>query len=227
MKKSWATLLAVLLAGAILFVARHQLDVGRGQLNQPELALAVPRPEFLHFAALGNDALAADLLLARTLAAYGSLYYQKKIFPQPELKALFFTVCRLDPVNEEVFLMGGNLLSQQRPADARELLRLAMMYHPQSWRFPEMIGFTFFFRTHQYFPAARYYEIAARLPGHPPYVPSLSGKFYRQAGHLEMALRVLNNFYITAQDPRLKESFRQEIEAIRQQLAAEKEGRSA
>ncbi|MCP5106374.1 MAG: hypothetical protein GY950_23515 [bacterium] len=114
--------------------------------------------------------------------------------------------------------MANNTLSSVNIEDSIEILKLGMKYHPDYWKFPEMIGFNYFYHLKDPHRAARYYEQAARLPGHPPYVPSLSGKFYQESGRYEDALRVLYNFYSTTEDKRLKKSFKNYIEAVQEKI---------
>lgn len=124
----------------------------------------------------------------------------------------------MDPHNTDAILLAGNILSNVDVHGAIQLLKLGMKHHPRYWKFPEMVGYFYFFRLNDSFQAGYYYELAARLPDHPPYVPSLSGKFYQESGRYEEAIRVLYNFYSTTTDKRLKASFKESIEEIQKKI---------
>ncbi len=129
----------------------------------------------------------------------------------------------MDPRNREAFLMGNNILKTADPStrSSIELLKRGMFYHPDFWKFPEMIGFNYYYTLDEPELAGKYYEMASGLhsvsdplPGQSgsgkspaPYVASLSGKFYEESGKYREALRILKKFYQTTQDKQLKKSF--------------------
>lgn len=210
-------LLLPLAAAAAVLLARPGLRAApRFTPLDPEFL--VPDAAYLKLLSLGHDALLSDLLQARALTYYGAHYRRRAGFPFANLPRLFEAACRLDPRNVDAFLLGANLTVGQDPQASIGLLRLGNMFHPTQWKFPEMIGFRYFYTLRNHFMAARYYEMAARLPGRPPYVPSLAGKLYDEAGRTREAIRVLANFYVTTRDKRLKESFRRDIEALQRKL---------
>lgn len=219
-RAAWAVLLLILLCGFLLVRSQRSLTRAAAAAGEMEKEgdLYLPEVSYLKFISLGHDGLMADLVLAKALTYYGSHYYERNTFPFKYIKKLFFTAVQLDPMNREAFLMANNILGSIDARDAVEILELGMSFHPDYWKFPEMIGFNYFYHLKDPRNAARYYELAAKLPGHPPYVPSLAGKFYRESGRYEDAVRVLYNFYSTTEDKRLKDSFKAYIEAVREQM---------
>ncbi|MGE5343047.1 MAG: tetratricopeptide repeat protein [Candidatus Omnitrophota bacterium] len=222
-KNRLSTVMLILLGmgcGCGWILSQRALITSRHHSNAPETEtdLYLPEPRYLTFISLGHHELVADLVLAKTLSYYGSHYYQRKNFAFKHLKKLFLTAVELDPLNRDAFLMAGNTLADIDTRAAIEILTLGMRYHPQYWKFPEMIGYHYFFRLKDPARAAQYYELASTLPGHPPYVPSLSGKFYEEIGRYEQAIRVLYNFYSTTTDKRLKQSFKASIDEIAEKL---------
>lgn len=180
--------------------------------------LYLPEAPYLQFISMGHDMLISDLVLAKALTYYGSHYYRRHAFAFKHLKKLFVTALQMDPMNKEAFLMANNTLSGINIRDSIEILEMGMSYHPDYWKFPEMIGFDYFYHLKDPHRAAGYYEKAAGLPGHPPYVSSLSGKFYQESGRYEDALRVLNNFYVTTRDKRLKASFKDYMDVVKKKI---------
>ncbi len=186
---------------------------------EEEAELYLPEIPYLKFISLGFDQLIADFVLAKALTYYGEHYFQRHTFKFKHLKKLFFTAVEMDPYNKEAFLMGNNILKTVDPSSRSsiEILKIGLRYHPDNWKFSEMIGFNYYYSLDEPEFAGRYYEIAANKYDHQlqqptpqgpsPYVASLSGKFYEESGKYREALRVLKNFYETTNDKRLKKSF--------------------
>lgn len=188
--------------------------------TEPSLFFSVD-PEQWKLVSLGHYDLISDLLTARALTHFGEAF-RAGLDPQKEyLTELLFTACELAPHNLELAFLAANVMTRFDPAAANRLLNRSMLHNPQSWKIPEMIGFNHSFYLDQPARAARYYEIAARMPNRPPYVPSLAGKFYTETGRHHQALRVLQRFQRESRDPKLKHSFQQTIDDIRRRLEAE------
>jgi tetratricopeptide (TPR) repeat protein len=225
-RKQFLILVLILFCGYLLITSRQHLNryhhtpiTGLESSNfSQEGDLYLPEAPYLKFISLGNDGLVADLVLAKALTYFGSHYKQRHSFRFKHLKKLFMTAVQMDPHNKEVFLLAGNVLSDINVRDAIDILKLGMYYHPKYWKFPEMIGYHYFFRLNDSLNAGKYYELAAGMPDHPPYVPSLSGKFYQESGRYQEALRVLHNFYSTTNDEHLKASFEDSIHAIEEKI---------
>jgi tetratricopeptide (TPR) repeat protein len=210
-------LLTIVIFGFLLILSRGYLAQNQAKQTK-ERDLYLPEAHYLSFIALGHNGLVSDLVLAKALTYYGSHYKERRTFSFKHLKKLFITAVKMDPLNKDAFLMAGNILSDIDVHDAIEVLKLGMTYHPQYWKFPEMIGYHYFYRLNDSYNAGKYYELAAQMPGHPPYVPSISGKLYQESGRYEEAIRVLHNFYSTTTDKRLKKSFKQSIQQLQEKL---------
>ncbi len=183
----------------------------------PESVLYVPKGKYVKILSLNFGEIAADYLLSRALTYFGSHYYQKK-FPYKWLYNLFDSATTVDPMNKEAFMMGARLLTVRNAKLSIELLKKGMKFHPDYWKFPEMIGFIYFFFLKDAEKAAHWYEKASVLPGHPPYVPSLASKFYTQVGKYREAIRVLYNFYSTTKDKKLRKIFKMDIENLQKKI---------
>ncbi len=222
MKPKFIVLLVVICCGILLVSSRFRLEHARAarmeQTAAGEPDIYLPEVSYLKFISLGHDGLVSDLVLARALTYFGSHYRQRHTFRFKHQEKLFLTALHMDPRNRDAFMMANNIMCTIDVKAGINILKLGMEHHPDFWKFPEMIGFDYFYYLEDYHSAAKYYEISARLPGHPPYVPSLAGKFYRRSGHGQDALRVLNNFYTTTRDKRLKESFKASMEEIAAQI---------
>ncbi len=202
----------IILSVAGLFLSVNRYEDFRREVA-PERIFYVPKGEFLKVISSNFTNLVADFMLARAIIYFGSHYYQKD-FEFRWLYQLFDVATTLDPYNKEAFMMGARLLIRKDVKLSNKLLMKAIRHHPDEWKFPEMIGFNYFFYLKEPLKAARWYERASRLPGHPPYVPSLASKFYTEAGRYREALKVLWNFYTTTKDKRLKKIFKKDIEDL-------------
>jgi micrococcal nuclease len=188
----------------------------------PDVYLYLPSGNYLRTLSMGNPSFLGDLIMARALTYFGSHYYQRG-YKYEWLYHLFDVLTDIDPYNKESYLIGARLLTLVDVNLSNKLLEKGMSYHPDYWKIPELIGFNYFYHLKEPAKAAKYYEIASNLPGHPPYVPSLAGKFYSEIGMLEEAIKVLRNFYETTEDKRLKEDFGEQIEELEQKIRERRE----
>jgi len=217
LNKKIVYLILIIVFGLGLVLSQNYLKINSKDYDI-DRDVYIPNSEYLRFISLGNKTLISDIVLAKALTYYGSHYFKRKEFKFKNLKRLFRIAGELDNRNSEAFLMGNNLLTDVNVDDGIELLNLARLYDYRYWKYPEMIGFDYFYYKKDNIRAARYYEIASQLPNHPPYVPSLSSKFYEESGRYKQAIGVLYNFYLTTKDKRLKKSFKKSIEIIEQKL---------
>lgn len=188
----------------------------------PDVYLYLPSGNYLRTLSMGNPSFVGDLIMARALTYFGSHYYQRG-YKYEWLYHLFDVLTDIDPYNKESYLIGARLLTLVDVNLSNKLLEKGMKYHPDYWKIPELMGFNYFYHLKKPEKAAKYYEIASNLPGHPPYIPSLAGKFYSEIGMFEEAIKVLKNFYETTEDKRLKEDFGEQIEELEQKIRERRE----
>ena len=186
-----------------------------------EAGLYLPAAPALALFSLGNEGLMSDLVLARALT-YTGAHMTDREFPFRHQKDLFFTAVQLDPRNSDAVILASNILAGRSVDDAIEILKLGMKQEPLNWKYPELIAFRYFFNQKNFLAAARFYELAARLPGHPPYVPSLSAKMYEESGRLDLAVQVLTAVCNTTADKRLKRDFENMIGNLKKKLQEER-----
>ena len=214
MKPKVRVLILIIICGVLLFFSRSFLsNAGKQRLNRSEL-LYLPEADFLKLIALGHDGLVSDILLAKAVNVFNSHSSQKIFYDQKKLKKLIFTAIDMDPYNADAFLMGNNILKESDVNGSIELLKLGMFYHPELWKFPEMIGFNFSYYLKNSYLARKYYRIAAKLQDYPSFVPRNPERFNDETDRYNDAIRVLYNFYSSTENKILKESFKQAIKRI-------------
>lgn len=202
----------------VFFLSAIKLDRIRSESLRDKPELPRYRTEALHFFSLGHKALVSDLLMARGLSFFGAHYQRKEPAIFAGLKELFALAFELDPQNRELILFAANTLTGIDPDEALSLLELGMVHHPDYWKFPEMFGFICYYHLRDSARAARYYARAASLPGHPPFVPSISSKLYEESGFYEQAIAVLRNLARGNHDSRVRQGFEQRAAQLEKRL---------
>lgn len=207
-----------LLVGALFLTSLHMLDHLRGPADHFGPVLPRFRSGSLSFFALGHAALLSDLLMARGLSHFGA--HQREGNPEvlSGLGQLFAQAFRLDPSNRELPLFGASILGGIHLRAALSLLELGMSRHPREWRFPEFAGFLRYYHAGDSLSAARYYEKASRLPGHPPFVPSISSRLYEESGLLKQAIGVLRNLAGESEDGKVRRGFEERVDQLEERL---------
>ncbi len=213
----------VLLFSIVFVYAISNLKLSniRKNIKTKEEYLLIPSGKYFNITYLGNEEILGDYILSRALIYYGKHYFEKK-YSYSNLYDFFKGVSDIDNYNKQAYMMGARLLSETYPHKGNRILRKGMKFLPNSWKLPELAGFIYYHNIRDKYLAAKYYEIASKKPGHPPFVPSLSSKFYAEGGALEDAIRVLYDFYRTTKDKRLKKSFKYDIENLSAELSLRK-----
>jgi len=174
--------------------------------------LYLPNGNYLQILSLDFDGLLSDLFWIKGAIYFGS-HYRKKTHDCKWLYHMLDLSTDLDPQYYDVYWYGSSILPSVD--ESIRFLEKGRRNFPHDWKIPEMIGFYYHFYLKDYLSAAHYYEIASHLPGHPPYVPSLAGRFYTHAGDIESAIKVLENFYNTCDKKDLKEDFAKRIQQLK------------
>ena len=203
-----STLLA-LFTLMLLSVALYQIEVRlnavRAGLPKAEALAYLPRGEVLRVAALGYDALFADLLWLKVVQVMGEQRSEER---QAEwvYQALDVTTT-LDPKFAYVYELGSVYLGMlaARPDLAVRLLSKGATHNPESWRLHFFLGFNQFFFLGDFKQAADAMSTAATLPGRPDYVPLLAARLYTHAQEPELALVFLDRMYQLNKDERVRE----------------------
>ncbi len=173
--------------------------------EKKENHLYLPGKNYIKLLTLDNEGLGADLFWIKGALYFGSHYRERDSFKFKWLYHILDLATDLDPHYYDVYWYGASLMPSVK--ESIMLLNKGRKYFPQDWKLPEMIGFYYHYQCNDYLAAGKYYEIAGRLPGHPPFVPSLAGRFYTEGGDITSALRVLKNFYDTCEKEDLKKDF--------------------
>jgi len=208
----------VVLVLSLLYFSAQKLE--KYQNADGRMLGGVPRfrTDVLPFLSLGQPALLSDLLMARALSYYGANRFSKDKTVFDGLFELFSQAFILDPDNSDLVLFGANTLLGFDISAAISLLELGMRYRPDYWKYPEMTGFIYYYHQKDSFMAARYYERASHLPGHPPFVPSISSKLYEESGFFDQAIGVLKNLAHGSRSDNVRQGFEERIQSIEERI---------
>lgn len=184
--------------------------------DHTERMLYLPSGSLLKPMALGFDNLLADVLWIRAVVYFGGHYMTDKRYPW--LYHILDLVTTLDPKFEMPYEFGGIVLAMDEKAVSKSIaiLRKGIQHHPNYWRFPFYLGFDYFYLLGDFKTAAGYMELAAQLPGCPPYVPRLAASMkYKTAGPA-IALHFLKEIQDHTEDTRIKEEVSRKIKELQQ-----------
>jgi hypothetical protein len=199
--------LVVVLAGGT-YLSTGKLSLVRENSPLPDDPLYLPNGNYLQLISLDFDGVLSDLFWIKGALYFGS-HYRKKDHDYKWLAHFLDLSTEFDPYYYDVYWYGSSILPSVE--ESIRLLEKGRTYFSTDWKMTEMIGFYYHFYLKDYLAAGRYYEMASLLPGHPPYVPSLAGRFYTEAGDIDSGIRVLKNFYDTCSKKDLKEDFAKRI----------------
>ncbi|HEU4403465.1 MAG TPA: hypothetical protein VFT43_15310 [Candidatus Polarisedimenticolia bacterium] len=162
--------------------------------------LYLPSGRYLHFAALGFDALLADTIYLWSIQYYGNYQiadrylYLEQIYGQ--------VIAELDPRYLDPYLTGALIMTTEarRPEMALRLLDKGIEHNPQVWILPFEAGFICYDDLRDYQRAAAYFEAALKVPGVPPLVRRFYAEMFNRAGDKRTSLKEWDEIYRTAGD---------------------------
>lgn len=107
----------------------------------------------------------------------------------------------LDPNFHEAVLFGSWVLADGEKLDeALKLVAEGQANHPEDYRYPYQRGFLEFLYGKRYLEAAKWFEVAAALPGAPPGVARFAASMYQRGSKTELAIRTWRTIRETSQD---------------------------
>lgn len=217
MKRVWVTALILcaisITAGGLVQVQIDQTRTSRERLQ--EKLIYIPETRFLKAASLGFHAVLADLFWARSVIYFGEHYATDKEYQW--LYRILDATTTLDPENVLAYRFGGTLLSLRKEGveESIALLKKGIEKNPdEDWRLYFLLGYNYFFHLEDYASAAKYMEMASKIPGHPTYLPRLAARMYAKSGNEETALAFLKEAYNQYEDETVKAAIADRINRL-------------
>lgn len=185
-----ATMTAGLLLSAIVGL-QYDLDKRNTQSTRVEELRLLPRGEVMKPALLGYHHLGADIIWLRIIQVIGEQKAGAKDYEW--LAHALDVLTTLDPQYVYAYEAGGTVLTElaSRVDLSNQLLDKGIQANPLAWRLPFFLAYNYFFYLDDYVRAADYMSQAARLPGHPAFVPELAARLYVEGRNPTFALRYL------------------------------------
>ena len=206
----WSVSVMIAVSIGLLLLAvvaiQHELDDARGRTTEmaEELRL-LPRGEILKPALLGYHHVGADLLWLRIVQVLGESHVSSSGWEW--LNHALDVITTLDPQYVYAYDAGGTVLADlaNRVDWSNRLLEKGAQENPTAWRLPFLLAYNHFFHLQDYVQAAKYMAQAARLPGHPAYVPGLAARLYVEGKNPQFALSYLETLMRETHDASMRE----------------------
>ncbi len=179
--------------------------------------LILPRAAVLRPLLLGFHPLAADLYWLRTVQYFGD---RVQTGQQPvNLYALVDLVTSLDSHFVEAYQLGGLFLDiAKRYPEAIAIYEKGIAANPQRWELPYDLGRLYYLDLKDDAAALRWWEIAERQPGRPPYLARFIARLYARTGQLETALELWQDMYERSSNDWVRETAKREMDKILGQM---------
>ena len=185
-------------------------DPRKGRMEE---LLYYPSGLWVRQASLGYETAAADLGWLRCIQYYGEHRMTDNRFDR--IGHVTEVVSELDPAFLQPYIFGAFVLGQEmrRPEEGLALLRRGLERNPESWQLAFETGFLHYVCRRDHAAAARYFALAARLPGHPDYVERFAAFAFQRAGEREMAILLWKRVLATG-NKYMQEVARREIDRL-------------
>lgn len=201
-----------ILGGLVATTARSQAFRYRHYLQE---SLYLPSGEFLDEIALGYKQVVADLVWFSAIQYYGE--YRRGDHSLAYFKGLMDIVSRLDPHFVFAYIFAAWVVSEDLGdfKEGTQILKRGMANNPTSWELPFEIGFLNFTHQVDYEIAARYIELASRMPNAPEQARRLAAFVYTRAGEAGASVRLWEAYKEYTDNPYLKAMAERYIEKLK------------
>jgi hypothetical protein len=179
---------ALCLAGAIALHAAEDRWPAPA-VDRPEL-LYVRSPAVVKRAALGYEAIAADVYWIRALQHFGAERLSTP--PHQPTYALLYPMLdlatTLDPNFSIAYRFGSIFLGEAypggpgRPDLGIALLQKGLAAQPEKWQYMQDLGFIYYWHMRDYVAAAKAFQAAADMPGAPTWLRPLAAVTLAEGG---------------------------------------------
>ncbi len=221
-----AVLVALAPRSALLELGLSNRVLG-GREILPVEGYYLPPAGTLKALAFGYNELAADLLWVRSIA-----YYADHLTTDRDLRHIeryLKTILALDDRFRAIYKYGpamitgrGTWRENAHVLQAIELLKRAHELWPEDWTYPFHLAAYYLDlrgskeqRAEWKRQSADWINRAALIGAEVPWLPSLAAKFYTEQGQRDLAIRHLEEIFLTTQDPRMKEQVLHKLRELR------------
>ena len=202
-----------LLAGSVLTTVRAKRYTEREYLYH---SLYLPSGKFMDQVSLGYNQITSDMIWFSAVQYYGG--FRSGDHDLAYFKGLIDLVTDLDPHFIFPYLFGAVVMSQDMRSfeSGIQLLRKGMHRNPTSWELPFEIGFLSLIDQGNHDMAARYFDLASRMPGAPDRTRRFAAFVYSRAGHDQLSIRMWEELKETTEEPFMRELAEHYLEKLRE-----------
>jgi len=185
--------------------------------------LYLPSGRFVQQASLGYHELAADMVWFQAVQYYGG--YRKSEHDLAYFSGLIDIVNELDPHFVFPYVFGAVVMAQDLGDLDRgiHMLKRGMRNNPSMYELPFEIGFLYYTIARDDSAAARYFDLASRLPGGKERAGRFAAFVYSRAGHTATSMRMWQEI---AQDPDeqpyMRDMARHYLEKLKRESASQR-----
>lgn len=176
----------------------------------------LPKGDYLKLAVLGYRQLAADLIWLKAVQSFGTRNQTTEGYLWTYHAVDVLT--DLDPKFALAYQVAGSILAiwANRVHESVALLEKGVRHNPEVWQLPFFLGYDYFYELHDPIRAAKYFRMAAELPGSPEYLPKLAARMTVEAGDPDAALEFLQRLYnvVKDKDEKLREGLAWRIREV-------------
>ncbi len=177
--------------------------------------LYLPSGKFIEQTSLGYRELAADWVWFQAVQYYGG--YAMSQHDLAYFNGLIDIVTDLDPHFTFPYIFGAVVMSQDMGDMERGvgILKKGMQQNPENWMYPFEIGFLYYVGARDSERAARYFELAGKLPGGSDTARRFAAFVKAKAGHEETSIRMWEEIARNSDQPYMREMAKRYIEKLR------------
>jgi hypothetical protein len=206
--------LAAALVGATVWV---QPFVSRPYLHTN---LYLPSGKLVEQASLGYRELASDMVWFQAVQYYGG--YKQSQHDLAYFSGLINIVTELDPHFAFPYIFGAVVMAQDLGDldGGIAILKRGMNNNPSMYELPFEMGFLYYTVAHDDSAAARYFDLASRLPGGKERAGRFAAFVYSKAGHLETSIRMWQEIANGADEPYMRDLAKHYVEKLEREAVA-------
>lgn len=217
-----------MIIGIVLIVSLAALSMNLDEISTEKRQLEVlylPSGQFLEQVSLGYRNLAADILWFRTIQYYGG-------YRQGENDIKLFThlvdvITDLDPQFAFAYLFGGLIIAEDLGHfdEGVAFIEKGIENNPTDWWLVFELGFLHYvnMENRDLEAAARYFELASRLPGADEITKRFAAFVAARAGHVRTSIVMWDELSRTSGNPYIRELAKEYIAKLEKQLEQEME----
>jgi tetratricopeptide (TPR) repeat protein len=216
MKRTAVEILIAVVVVALVCAASRSIERLSEEKRQLEV-LYLPSGEFLSQASLGYRNLAADILWFKTIQYYGG--YRRGENDLALFSHLVDVITDLDPQFVFAYLFGGLVIAQDLGylEEGMAFLQKGIENNPTDWWLVFELGFLHYVYARDFETAARYFQLASRLPGAGGITKRFAAFVAAKAGHVQTSIAMWKDLAETSEHPHIRELARQYIEKLEQE----------